>query len=143
MQIEIDKYISEEEKRWIAIEEWRKMVREACKGNAERIMGNIAHDVVGKMVDEALGENANRIIADKAIAVIDELSVYSVFRRADAWDRAESPAYKALMDAVVANADIVNDRVRAAIRNISKKEALEVLKSGVIQINPHLTERED
>lgn len=136
MEIDISQHLSEEQMKEIAIDEWRRVCREACNGNAERIIGNIAHEVVTAMVSEALGEDANEQIKAKAIALIDDLSAYSVFKRADAWDRGESPAYAVVQEAVKANRDLVEAKVRSCISNLSKREALDIIKSGVVQINP-------
>lgn len=132
----IGRYLSEDEKREIAIETWRQMCREACAGNAERIIGNIGHEVAIQMVSEALGDDANDLIRDKAVEVIGNLSEFSVFRRPDAWDRGPTPAFTVLMDAVKANRDLVDKRVRECIHQLSKRDAVEILKSGTIQINP-------
>lgn len=134
--MQIEKYLTEDQMREIAIEEWRSMCREACNGNAERIISNIGHEVATAMVVEALGDGANELIRDKAVEVIGNMSEFMVFRRPDAWDRSATPAYTVLMDAVKANKDLVNDKVRQCIGQLSKREALEVLKSGTIQINP-------
>ncbi len=131
----ISKHLNEEEMREIAIEEWRQICRDACKGNAERIIENIGHAVATSMVSEALGETANEKIRDKAIEVIGKLSEFTVFRRPDAWDRGPAPAYTVLMDAVKANTDLVDKKVREAISQLSKREALEIIKSGKITIN--------
>lgn len=136
MDINLDNYLSEAQKREIAIDTWREMCREACKGNAERIIGNIGHDVAVQMVSEALGDDANELIKAKAIEVIDKLSEFSVFRRPDAWDRGPTPAFNVLMDAVKANSDLVDKKVRECISQLSKREALEIIKSGTVQINP-------
>lgn len=136
MEVRIADYLSEVQMRDIAIETWRDICREACKGNAERIISNIGHDVACQMVAEALGETAHAQIRDKAIDVITDLSAHLVFRRPDAWDRGPTPAYTALMDAVKANSDLIDKKVRDAINQLSKREALEIIKSGTVQINP-------
>lgn len=136
MDINVADYLSEGQMRDIAIETWREMCREACKGNAERIIGNIGHDVAVQMASEALGEDANEQIKARAIEVIGKLSDFSVFRRPDAWDRGPTPAYTVLMDAVKANSDLVDKKVRECIAQLSKREALEIIKSGTVQINP-------
>lgn len=134
--MDISDYLSEPEMREIAIEEWRRMCREACDGNAERIIANIARDVAVSMVAESLGDGADELIRAKAVERIRNLSEFTVFRGPDAWDRGPSPAYTVLMDAVVANRDLVEQRVREAIHQLSKRDAIEILKAGVIQINP-------
>ncbi len=132
----ISEYLTDDQKREIAIETWRQMCREACNGNAERIIENIGYAVATKMVAEALGDDANELIRDKAVEVIGKLSEFSVFRRPDAWDRGPTPAFTVLMDAVKANRDLVEKRVRECIHQLSKRDAVEILKSGTIQINP-------
>lgn len=134
--IRIEDYLTEDQMREIAVEEWRRICREACNGHRERIIGNIAHEVVEAMVAEALGESAMDQIKTKAIALIDDLSVYSVFKRPDAWDRGPSPAYSTLMDAVKSNRNLIDKKVGQCIGQLSKRDALEIIKAGVVQINP-------
>lgn len=134
--VQIENYLTEDQKREIAIDEWRRMCREACEGNAERIMANIAYKVVHQMIDESLGDGAAEKIKSKALEVIDEMSVFSVFREPDAWHRGASPAYKTLSDAVVNARPLVEKKVSELIHQLTKQEALSILKSGVIQINP-------
>lgn len=136
MDINVADYLSDGQMREIAIETWREMCREACKGNPERIIENIGHAVATQMVVDALGDDANEQIKAKAIDVIADLSVFSVFRKKDVWDRDETPAFKVLSEAVKANSDLVNEKVRECIGQMSKREALEIIKSGVIQITP-------
>lgn len=131
----IEKYLTEDQMRDIAVEEWRSMCREACNGNAERIIGNIGHEVATQMVAEALGEDANALIRDKAVETIGKLSEFTVFRRPDAWDRGPTPAFKVLMEAVVANRDLIEKKVRECIAQLSKREALEIIRTCKIQIN--------
>lgn len=137
MDAVIEKYLTEDQMREIAVEEWRKMCREACNGNAERIISNIAYDTVSKMVSDALGDDANEQIRDKAVEVIGKLSTFTVFSKPDVWDRDPTPAYKVLTDAVKDNADLVNKKVREAIHQLTKRDAIEILKAGKIQINPN------
>ncbi len=137
MDAVIEKYLTEDQMREIAVEEWRKMCREACNGNAERIIENIAYGAVTKLVAEALGDNANDLIRDKAVEIIGKLSEFTVFRRPDAWDRGPTPAFTVLMDAVKDNTDLVNKKVREAIHQLTKRDAIEILKAGKIQINPN------
>lgn len=134
--VRIEEYLSEDQMREIAIEEWRRICREACNGHQERIISNIAHDVVATMVAEALGDTALEQIKAKAVSVIEGLTEFTVFRRPDAWDRGPSPAYTALMDAVKSNKDLIDKKVGQCIGQLSKRDALEIIKAGVVQINP-------
>lgn len=132
--MDFEKYLTEEEMREIAIKEWREVCREACSGNAERIMSNIAHDVVASMVDDSLGDGSRELIRAKAIEAIHKLSEFTVFRRADAWGRGESPAYKALMESVVSKKNLIDKKVEHAINTISKRDALDIIKAGKVTI---------
>lgn len=136
MDINFKEYLTEDQMHEIAVEEWRKMCREACKGDAERIIENIAYGTVTKLVAEALGDNANELIRDKAVEIISNLSEFTVFRRPDAWDRGPTPAFTVLMDAVKDNSDLVSNKVREAIHQLTKRDAIEIIKAGKIQINP-------
>lgn len=132
----IEDYLSEDQMREIAIEEWRRICREACNGHQERIISNVAHDAVVSMVAEALGEAALEQIRTKAVSVIEGLTEFTVFKRPDAWDRGPSPAYTTLMEAVKANKELIEKKVGQCIGQLSKRDALEIIKAGVVQINP-------
>jgi hypothetical protein len=136
IEIDIRNYLSEDTMQQVALDMWRDMCREACKGNAERIIENIGHSVATSMVAEALGEDAMERIKAKAVNVIDDLTAHTVFRRPDAWDRGPTPAFTALMDAVKANSPLIDKKVRECIAQLSKREALEIIKAGTLQINP-------
>lgn len=134
--IRIEDYFTEDQMREIAIEEWRSICREACNGHQERIISNVAHDVVVTMVADALGDTALEQIKAKAVSVIENLTEFTVFKRPDAWDRGPSPAYTVLMEAVKSNSALVDKKVGQCIGQLSKRDALEIIKAGVVQINP-------
>lgn len=136
VSLRIEDYLTEGQMSDIAIEEWRRICREACNGHQERIISNVAHDVVVTMVAEALGETALEQIRAKAVSVIENLTEFTVFKRPDAWDRGPSPAYAVLMEAVKANRELVDKKVGQCIGQLSKRDALEIIKAGVVQINP-------
>lgn len=135
VSIDISAYLSDEERKEIATDVFRSMCREACQGNhVERILDNIGHSVAGQIVVEALGDAAVEKIRDKALSVIDELSAFTVFRRPDVWERQPSPAYETLMSAVKQNKDLVEKKVRECISQLSKREALEIIKASALTI---------
>lgn len=132
--MDFEKYLSQDEMKEIAIQEWRNMCREACNGNAERIISNISHSVIAQMVDESLGDGSRELIRAKAIEAIHKLSEFTVFRRADVWDRGESPAYKILMESVASKKSLIDKKVEHAINTISKRDALDIIKAGKVTI---------
>lgn len=130
----IEKYLTPDEMRNIAIEEWRSMCRSSCGGSAERIISNIGHHVARSIVDEALGPDALVQIAAKATEVISNLSEFTVFRKPDAWDRGPSPAYVMLNDALKEHQGALNEHVGKLVRQVSKGELLEIMRAGHVTI---------
>ena len=122
MEINIDDYISEEEKKRIAEEEYRSVIRNYVNVDKERILTNCAYRVVQKLVDEAFNEDLNQILVGKVEKIINDLSAYSVFKRKDAWDKDESKGYKYLEQAVDKHKDLVEDRVVEIINNLDPSD---------------------
>ena len=58
--------------------------------DAERIFSNAAYEAVIGIVNDGFDGKAVEMVAEKAKSIIGELSPYSVFRRKDAWDHADS-----------------------------------------------------
>lgn len=119
MEINIDDYISEEEKKRIAEEEYRSVIRNYVNVDKERILTNCAYRVVQKLVDEAFNEDLNQILVDKTVAIIHDLSAYSLFKRKDAWDKDESKGYKYLEQAVDKHKDLIENRVVEIIQTMN------------------------
>lgn len=136
MELKIENYLSESKMRDIAVEEFRTICREKFSSEGERILGNVGYAVARSLVIEALGDKADELIAEKAIEVINKLTDYSVFKKPDVWDHGSTPAYQTLQAAVLANKDLLNKKVRECISQLSKRDALEVMKSGIITIAP-------
>lgn len=122
MEINIDDYISEEERKRIAEEEYRSVIRNYVNVDKERILTNCAYRVVQKLVDEAFNEDLNQILVGKVEKIINDLSAYSVFKRKDAWDKDESKGYKYLEQAVDKHKDLVEDRVVEIINNLDPSD---------------------
>ncbi|WP_425070678.1 hypothetical protein [Sagittula sp. S175] len=131
----VDRYLSDDEKREIAREAWRDMCREHFTSvSATSAIADVAYSIVKEIVAETIGGDCDKLITEKAVAVINDLSSFTVFRQPDRWDAKPSPAWSLLMDTVMANRDAVAERVRHHIHNLSKREALEVIKGAKLTI---------
>ncbi len=120
MEIKFEDYLSEQERKQIVEDIFREMCAKKFKEDSERIFSNAAHATVYKIIDDMhSGETAN-LIAAKAIKLIDELSTYSVFRRADAWERGESEGYKSLTEAIKDNKQFLNDKIKNIIEGMNE-----------------------
>lgn len=125
VEINLDDYLSEQEKKDIAIEVFRGHCLEKFQKDSERIFSNAAYTTVAKLVDEQIereGGNLDQIIRDKAIQIIGKLSEHSVFKRADHWEKEESAAYKFLQKAVDDNAGLINTRVIELFKAIDQDD---------------------
>lgn len=111
--IDLDKYLSEDEKIEIARSEYRAIIRENIfkdfdknptkrMENYERIMSNAVHYYLQENIDVLLGKDSKEIIAENVAKVINNNSTYEykVFRVKNAWDTEDSPAQTFLKSAV-------------------------------------------
>ena len=95
MDIKIEDYLDEQEIKEICKDALYQKIREDMRElNANDIIANISYAEVAAMVDTYVGEDnfCKKEIPKKVHRVIDELSTYTVFRKADAWERKNSIA---------------------------------------------------
>lgn len=118
MEIDINQYLSEDDKKRIAEEEYRSVIRSVVNVDKERLLSNAAYTVVQKLIDEQFGEDMNTILVEKTINIISDLSQYSVFKKKDAWDKDESKGYKYLQEAVENNKGLIEDKVTEVIASL-------------------------
>lgn len=122
MEININDYLTEDDKKRIAEEEYRSVMRSLVNVDKERILSNCAYNVVQKLVDEQFNEDLNKILTDKVVNIISELSAYSVFKAKNAWDKDESKGYKFLQDAVDNNKPLIEDKVVEIISQLDASQ---------------------
>ena len=118
MDIEIKDYLNHEEIKEICKDALYQEIREdMSKLNVNDIIANISYAEVAAMGDTHLGEDnyCKKTIAQKTQQIIESLSSYSVFRKADAWERKNSIAY-----------DIMEEECRAA-RPLIKKRVEQII----------------
>jgi hypothetical protein len=138
MDIDISKYISEDEKREIAIDVFREQVRSELfktspgsvqsDSEIQRVIGNISHDIVINEVGKYIPDFESLIIEKvKTIITTSELRT-QVFKRKDVWDRNESEAVKIINSVVADNKAVLEERIKDTIANvdISKEVSKEV-----------------
>ncbi|WP_321336497.1 hypothetical protein [Breoghania sp.] len=130
----LEKHLTDAELKEIAIDEWRKMCRDAFDGRAENVIANIGHKVARAIVDECLGADAAEKIAEKAVSVIDDLTTFTIFRPADVWDKKPSPAWLILQDAVRDNKAGISERIRYHVDNMTADDALQIIHSATMTL---------
>lgn len=113
--INIDEYLTEDEKRQIARNEFIATCARRSAADFERILSNAAYELVQKEVDAAFGGDMAGVVRTKAIEVINKLSDFTVFRRPDAFDREPSKGWTYLQEAIEAAKPAMAARVLAII----------------------------
>lgn len=117
MNIKIEDYLDEQEIKEICKDALYQKIREDMRElNVNDIIANISYAEVAAMVDSYVGEDnfCKKEIPQKVHRVIDELSTYTVFRKADAWERKNSIAYDIMQEECRAS----RPRIKARIEQI-------------------------
>ena len=117
MDIKIEDYLDEQEIKEICKDALYQKIREDMRElNVNDIIANISYAEVAAMVDTYVGEDnfCKKEIPKKVRRVIDELSTYTVFRKADAWERGNSIAYDIMQEECRAS----RPRIKARIEQI-------------------------
>ena len=117
MDIKIEDYLDEQEIKEICKDALYQKIREDMRElNVNDIIANISYAEVAAMVDTYVGEDnfCKKEIPQKVHRVIDELSTYTVFQKADAWERKNSIAYDIMQEECRAS----RPRIKARIEQI-------------------------
>lgn len=118
MDIKIEDYLSEEETKEICKEALYQKIREDMrKLNVNDIIANISYAEVAAMVNTYVGEDdfCKREIPRKVREVIDGLSTYTVFQKADAWEHKNSIAYDIMQEECRASRPLIKARVEQIV----------------------------
>ena len=118
MDIKIEDYLDEEEIKEICKDALYQKIREDMHNlNVNDIIANISNAEVAAMVDTYVGEDdfCKKEIPKKVHRIIDELSTYTVFRKADAWERKNSITYDIMEEECRASRPLIKARVEQII----------------------------
>ena len=118
MDIEIKDYLTHDEIKEICKDAVYQKVRDDMRGlNINDIIANISHSDVAAMVDAYVGEDdfCKTEIPKKVRNVIENISTYTVFRKADAWEKKNSVAYDILEEECRAARPLIKARVEQII----------------------------
>lgn len=122
MEIQIEKYFTEDEIREIVIAELRQRIRERLsdKDYMDTFVSNMGYYVVFKEVEKII-PNAKEIIAQRTIDVINNNTFdYCVFHTS--WDGKKSIGTKIIEDTVISQKEFIKEKT---IEAISKKDYFE------------------
>lgn len=118
MDIKIEDYLDRDEIKEVCKDALYQKIREDMRSlNVNTIISNISYGEVAAMVDAYVGEDdfCKKMIPQKVRDVIEGLSSFTVFRKADAWERKNSVAYD-ILEAECHNArPLIRQRVEQVI----------------------------
>jgi hypothetical protein len=120
--INIDDYLSEEEKKEIAIDVFRNQVKTQLfksidgtvqsDSEVQRVIGNISYEIVFNEVQKYI-PNAKKMVEDKVSKILKEKDLsYYIFRKKDAWDKEESLAITYLNQEIKSNEETFKSRIK-------------------------------
>ena len=118
MDIEIKDYLTPDEIKEICKDALYQKVREDMRGlNINDIIANISNADVEAMVNAYVGEDdfCKTEIPKKVRNVIENISAFTVFRKADTWERQSSVAYDILEEECRAARPLIKKRVEQII----------------------------
>ena len=120
IKINVEDYLDKEEiKELISYE-----ISKSAKNDAERILSNTAYAVVFEAVDKALDNKAKDIIKEKTLDIINKLSDFCLFRRADAWGGKASVGQEVVDKALVDNTATIYKRVESIIAELNIEDRI-------------------
>lgn len=122
MEIKFEDYLSNDEIHRIVVEEFRDKIKESIRRNGvSRFIANLSYQNVFELInDEA--PNFENEIKEKTKEVIENLSSFSVFRKKDLVDNEDSLAQKYLEESVTNNREIIENRVKDILSELSKED---------------------
>ena len=126
MEIKIEDYITEEEKKEIVISQFKEDVSKMFGGNEytstgkdrDRIIKNSVAHWITEYIEKTLTDEDKNTIRENVLDTIknrNDLSFY-IFQKPDVWDRTEYTAYKIIQNAVKENEQFIKDKVTESIK---------------------------
>ena len=114
VEIDIDDYLSYEEKKELCVEYVRNTLR-GKSGHEERVLSNMAYSCAFAILDSVLTPEMMDTIRNKVEEVISDPSKFEIFRRKDAWGAEDSPAYIEVVKAINEHKHLINPIVKKMI----------------------------
>jgi hypothetical protein len=145
IEIDINDYLSEEEKKEISInlfkEELRngfiKLDREKRIKNYERVITNAVFNYLGLEIDKIIGTDFKKILHTSVKKELNKDLSYKLFRNESPWGDKKSIAQITLDEAVAENKDIAIKKVKEALENLNTDNVedyfIDVMKEVILK----------
>lgn len=144
VEINIDQYLSEDDKREIAASCFRESLTKGLLqktdhkqnyDNYERVISNSVYHFLEQEIDSILGADHKEMIRAKVQDTIGKVDYqYSLFRSKSAWEKNDSPAQKIANEAVEEIREEmtqkIHDRLRETIESIQDDKLYELFQEA-------------
>lgn len=120
--VNIDDYLSEDDKRRICREQFAAVATYKAKEDFERIIKNASYEIVRDEVDKLFDGNMESFLKKQIERVVSSLSAFTVFNGPDAWDKTASKGWHILQDAVQEASPLIHQRVAKLVTEIEDGE---------------------
>lgn len=137
MEINISDYVTEDQIKEAIIDETRSIVRQglfvekdntARVKNYERVMYNAVNRYVSEECDGIMGIDHKKKIAELVADTLKNKRLdFNIFRKKDAWNSEESLGYTYLQEAIKANRDIIENKVKEMMESVDEN----YLRAGI------------
>lgn len=129
IDINIDNYLSEEEKKELAKEYFLNSLNKGLRDrhshkanydNYERIVANSVYEFIDRKVDSMLNESHEEMIKAKVNKILGEKGSYEyrLFRVKSSWEKEDSPAQKILNEAVESHREVMTNKIHAKLNEV-------------------------
>lgn len=130
--VNIDDYITEEEKRQIAKSAFHAVCVQKSQEDFERILSNAGYQMVEEEVNAAFDGDMRKVVKEKAIEVISKMSTLTVFSPPNAWDRKATKAWEYMNEYVTESRGLIAERVEQIISEISTEDLRDLLERSLL-----------
>lgn len=121
--IDFNEALSQEEMHDIAKEQFILALRGhfANEENFKRILSNLSYNMVWDKVDEVAGSTIEEYLPEKVQSIINDLSIFNIFKKPDAWSRETNNGYQILEECLRENKPLIASKTVEAINSAPKK----------------------
>lgn len=126
IEINIDDYVSEEEKKQLCIDYIKETLRgDGNSHHKERVLSNMAYEASYKLLDDSLTKEDMKTIRTKTKRLIQDKNAYGIFRQKDAWGSEDSAAWLEVKKAVETHKHLIAGLVKQTILERDYKRDLD------------------
>ena len=121
-EINISDYLSEQDMKEIAIEQFKTSLKMRDEKTIERIFSNSIYREVENQIDRALPSNMKDYLEEKIPKIINDMSFYNVFSPPSVWDNEKRVGYRELESVINKSKQDILNRVKELINKLSESD---------------------